>query len=126
MATAIVLRAGKVELNGELYDSAAGKAVAAVLPVRVKMARWGEEYYGGLAAELKVPAGGETREVMAVGELAYWPPGNALCVFFGPTPVSEGDEPRAASPVHPVGMVRGNVAGLKKLGGAVEVVVERL
>jgi hypothetical protein len=52
MVIAIVLRVGSLELSGELYDSPAGRAVAGVLPVRVKMARWGEEYYGSLAAEL--------------------------------------------------------------------------
>src|SRR4051794_36743036 len=83
---------GGGELWGDLQNSRGGRGGAGVLPVRVKMARWGEEYYGSLAAELEVPEDGEMREVMAVGELAYWPPGNALCVFFGPTPVSEGDE----------------------------------
>ena len=63
------------------------------------------------------------REVMEIGEVAYWPPGRALCVFFGPTPASAGAEPRAASPVNPVGALSGEsdalVATLSSLPGSV-------
>ncbi len=64
------------------------------------------EYYGncGIDAELSQDA----RDVMEAGELAVWPAGNALCIFFGPTPVSKGNEPRAISPVNPVGKLIGN------------------
>ena len=75
---------------------------------------------------LDIGQSADAREEMAVGELAYWPPGNALCIFFGPTPVSEGSQPRAASPVNPVGMLSGDVAALKSLGPSVEVTVDRV
>jgi len=90
------------------------------------MSRWGDEYYGGIGAKLDVSPAKDARDDMAVGELAYWIPGNALCVFFGPTPVSDGDEPKAASPVNPVGKVTGDVKVLKKLGGSVTLRVEAL
>ena len=60
---------------------------------------------------------------MEVGEVAYWPPGQALCIFFGPTPASVGDEPRAASPVNPLGSIDGErsqvIAALAALPGNV-------
>jgi uncharacterized protein len=119
MPTAITVKIGNLELKGELNDSATGKALAGMLPTIVKMSRWGEEYYGALPKALNMDEGPDARDEMEVGELAYWPPGNALCIFFGPTPASSGDEPRAASPVNPVGMLRGDVAGLKGLGRSV-------
>ena len=61
---------------------------------------------------------------MSVGELAYWHPGTALCIFFGRTPASVGDEPRAASAVDPIGQVSDGVEQLKGLGQSVSVTVE--
>ena len=61
---------------------------------------------------------------MKVGELAVWPTGNALCIFFGLTPASSGDEPRAISPVNPVGKLIDSPESLKKLGSSVRVKIE--
>jgi hypothetical protein len=63
---------------------------------------------------------------MEVGELAVWPAGNALCIFFGPTPASKGNEPRAVSPVNPVGKLIGNSAVLKNLGSSIHARIEIL
>jgi uncharacterized protein len=125
MPVSITLRFGSLEYSAQLNDSPTAKALLALLPGTVRMSRWGDEYYGSLPKPLGVPEAPDARELMAVGELAYWPPGNALCVFFGPTPVSEGVQPRAASPVNPVGRLSGDAAGLKGLGRSVEVAVSR-
>jgi hypothetical protein len=119
MAHSIHIRVGTLELAGTLNDSPTAKALLALLPVRVRMSRWGDEYYGGLPQRLDLDESPDAREEMQVGELAYWPPGNALCVFFGPTPVSNGPAPRAASPVNPIGTLNGNVAALKTLDRSV-------
>lgn len=123
MSTRIRFRAPGVDLPGELDDSHTALALRERLPATVRMSRWGDEYYGRLATDLGVGEATEAREVMEVGELAYWPVGNALCVFFGPTPASEGREPRAASPVNPVGRLEGAVERLKELPPAIEVSV---
>lgn len=123
MPMAILLKIGKLQLTGQLNESPSAKAIAAQLPLKIRMSRWGEEYYGSLPRNPDIGQAPDAREVMAVGELAYWPPGNALCIFFGPTPVSEGFEPRAASPVNPIGMLSGDVAALKALGSSVELTV---
>ena len=125
MPIPIIVKLGKLQLTGQLNDSPTAQAIADQLPLTIRMSRWGEEYYGSLPKNPDIDQAPDAREVMAVGELAYWPPGNALCLFFGPTPVSEGSEPRAASPVNPVGMLSGDVAALKALGGTVEVTVGR-
>ena len=107
MSVKIILSLDGVELTGELNDSEAGKALAGRLPLQLNLNRWGEEFYGDVGAPLGRPAG-DTKEVMEVGELAFWGPGNAFCLFFGPTPASRGDEPRAASAAYPVGRVEGD------------------
>jgi len=116
--TAITLEIDGLTLVGELFDTPAAAAIGARLPLRVDFARWGDEYYGSISLT-GGPFAGEKTEEMAVGDLAYWEPGDAFCIFFGPTPVSRGAEPRAASPVHRVGAVTGDWSELKSLGNTV-------
>jgi hypothetical protein len=115
----ISLRFETVDLTGELDDSASTQALLALLPVEVRMSRWGDEYYGNCGVSVALAP--DAREEMEIGELALWPPGQALCVFFGPTPASLGDEPRAASSVNPIGRLLDDPAPLKELGPVVTV-----
>lgn len=117
MPTAIEIVIGDLTLTAELNDSATAAQLAGCLPTTVRLSRWGDEYYGGCGID--APLAGDAKEVMEVGELAFWPPGGALCIFFGPTPVSVGDEPRAASPVNPIGRLTGDSTPLKRLGATV-------
>jgi hypothetical protein len=109
-------------MDAELNDSATAKALVRKLPLTVDLSRWGEELYGSVGLG-KNPEPG-ARDVMEVGELAYWPPGDAFCVFFGPTPASSGKEPRAASEVTPIGRITGDPALLRSLGGRVRATIE--
>ncbi|MEM1667022.1 MAG: cyclophilin-like fold protein [Nitrososphaerota archaeon] len=114
-------------VKAELVKSLNPKTVAAilkVLPIESKAMRWGDEVY----FETPVSVGEEnTKTIMDVGELAYWPPGRAIAVFFGPTPISQSGEPRAYSPCNPIGKVVGGIEILKKVksGTPVKVVMLR-
>jgi hypothetical protein len=123
MSQAIRIQAGAVALAAELNDSPTAAAVAAALPLRGTANRWGEEIYFRIPVDQ--PEAGDARTAMAVGELAYWPPGQALCIFFGRTPASTDDRPRAASPVNPLGRVLGDVAALAGVPGGAAVLVEK-
>lgn len=103
-------------------DSATRRAIEDALPVAGDAARWGDELY--FQVPVDVPAE-DARAEVPVGAVAYWPQGNALCVFWGPTPASRGEEPRAASPVNVVARIE-DVAPLADLDGAARVRVERL
>lgn len=111
----IVLDGGTV-LEAQLDDSAAAAQLLAALPLDLEMSRWGDEYYGSLPMPLA--AAGRKRDVFEVGALALWPPGNAFCIFFGPTPASRGTEPRMASPGIPLGKVVSGAAALGKFGAS--------
>ena len=113
---------GDVTLTAELNDSPSAKAMLEILPLELRMSRWGDEYYGDCS--LSVEEEPQARTLMKVGELAVWPPGSALCIFFGPTPASTADEPRAASKVNPIGRVTSKIEPLKKLGPSIQVRVE--
>ncbi len=105
MPRAIRIRAGAVTLDAELNDSKSAAAIAAALPIEAKAETWGDEIYFGIGLTL---AGESPREVVALGDLGYWPPGQAFCIFFGPTPMSRGNEIRPASAVNVVGRVVGD------------------
>jgi len=122
MPTPVVIRVGELKLSAELNDSPSAEALKSLLPLEFSMSRWGDEYYG--ACGINVEISRDAREVMEVGELAVWPTGNALCIFFGSTPVSKGNEPRAVSPVNPVGKLIDSPEPLKKLGSSIHVRIE--
>lgn len=110
---------GGATLEAELDDGPAAAQLLAALPLRISMSRWGDEYYGELP--VKLAAGGRKRDVYGIGELGLWPPGNAFCIFFGPTPASHGKEPRMASPGIALGRVASGVEALAALGMRIEV-----
>ena len=120
----IKIKVGKLELSAELNDSPSAKKLTALLPLEFTMSRWGDEYYGDCG--IKVELSSDAKDVMEVGEMAVWPTGNALCIFFGPTPASKGNEPRAVSPVNPVGRLLDSPESLKKLGSSIHIRIETL
>ena len=77
-------------------------AIADALPVEGDAARWGDELYFGIPVDVPEEDG---QVEVPEGAIAYWPQGDALCVFWGPTPASVDDTPRAASAVNVVAML---------------------
>jgi hypothetical protein len=84
--------------------------------------RWGDELYFDLALDAPPE---NARAVVPEGAVAYWPAGGKLCLFWGPTPASEGDEPRAAAPVTVVARLE-EPAPLSDLAGGARVRLEAL
>jgi len=107
----IRITAGAASALAELNDSPTAIAIYDALPIQARGNRWGEEIYFRIPVD--EPLSDDSRAEMAVGELAYWPTGNAFCIFFGPTPASTGTAPEAASPVNPVGHVVGDATIFK-------------
>ncbi len=109
-------------LDAEWTDDApeTRRAIEAALPLSGEATRWGDELYFRTSVDVDAE---NARAEVAEGTLAYWPQGNALCLFWGPTPASHGDEPRAASPVNVVGRVL-DTGPLSSLSGGAAVGVE--
>lgn len=82
------------------------EAIGRALPLEAHAERWGDEVYFATAVHAEEE---NAVEVVAAGDLGYWPPGRALCIFFGPTPASRHpQEIRPASAVNPIGRVVGD------------------
>ena len=96
MPVPIKITAGDVEVQGELNDSDCAKRIAEALPIEAEASTWGEEIY--FSIDVDCP-GEDMQAAVELGDLGYWPPGSAFCMFFGMTPMSTADEIRPASPV---------------------------
>ena len=121
MPRTIKITAGGLTAAGELNDSRAAAAIAAKLPITAKAETWGDEIYFGLPFSAPSDA---PQETVSFGDLGYWPPGKAFCIFFGPTPMSRGDEIRPASEVTVVGRVTGDACAFKKVRAGTGVTIE--
>ena len=122
MSTEIEIEAGGRVYGADLADTACATKIADALPIEGRANIWGEEIY--FSIDVSESGSPDARDEMEVGELAYWPPGSAFCLFFGPTPASHGDEPRAASPVNPVGRILDDVEPLKAVPDGATVLIE--
>ncbi len=122
MTTAIQIIAGKEILPASLNDSPTARAIARKLPIIGIGQRWGDEIYFDIPVQMDLEP--DAREVVQAGELGYWPTGNAFCIFFGLTPVSQGDEIRAASAVNIIGCVQGDLSVLRNVRSGTEVRIE--
>jgi hypothetical protein len=119
----IVISAGSVRAEAMLSDSPTAQKVWEALPIEGKANVWGDEVYFGIPVEAEQAP--DARAEVEVGELGYWPVGKAFCIFFGPTPVSRGDKPRAYSPVNVLGQITGDATVFRAVGGGTTVRIER-
>ena len=104
-----------VSVPAELNDSETAMAIFDQLPIEAQFSTWGDEIYFPVPVHLGLQNG---REIVELGELGYWPPGNAFCIFYGATPGSTVKEIRPASPVNPIGKVTGDTKIFRKLAGS--------
>ena len=120
--TRIAIRIGSLTMEAELNDTHTAHQVADALPIRTHFSTWGDEIYFAIPIEAELEA--DAREVVEMGDLGYWPPGNAFCIFFGPTPMSQPGEIRPASAVNLIGKVIGDATQFKSVMQEREVILE--
>jgi hypothetical protein len=113
MPCRITITAGAVTLEAELNDGPTVQAIWEALPITGRANTWGDEVYFAIPVQAEQEP--DARTDVRVGELGYWPVGSAFCIFFGPTPASDGLEPRAASPVNILGRVLGDATEFRQV-----------
>ena len=123
MTRRIRLRCGEIEATATLDDSSTAQAIWDALPIRGSASVWGDEIYFRIPVALTEE---NAQELVELGDLGFWPPGNAFCIFFGPTPMSRGNEIRPASPVNVFGRVEGDTGAFKRVTSGTQVVIERI
>lgn len=118
----IRISAGDVSALADLNDTRTAQAIWEALPIRAQANTWGDEIYFEIPVRMGTEKG---QAVVDMGDLGYWAPGRAFCVFFGLTPASRGEEIRPASPVTVVGRVRGDATVFRRVRDGEEILVER-
>ena len=113
----------ELKLEAELDDSKTAQLIWDALPIEGENNLWGNEIYFSIPVKTESESG--AREVVSLGELGYWPPGNAFCIFFGRTPASRGDEIRAASAVNIIGKILGDPKVLRKAKNGAKITLEK-
>jgi hypothetical protein len=113
---------GEVNIKLTVSNPKTTNSILAVLPFESKAETWGDEIY--FKIPVKVPEE-NTKIVVEVGDVAYWPPGESMCIFFGPTPASKASEPRAYSPVNVFGKIADDPFVFKKVKNGERIRVER-
>ena len=118
----IKITSGDVSLTATLNESSTAQSIWDALPIVGRVQTWGDEIYFSIPVSASVDE--TAAEVVDKGTVAYWPPGSALCLFWGPTPASRGDEIRPASAVNLCGMIEGDAAELARAANGAEIHIE--
>lgn len=114
------------EVSVELDDKQAPKTVHAILeklPIKVKINRWGDELYTD-PMPVKVEEE-NAKSLVNLLDVAYWPQGQGLCLFFGPTPISKGNEIKPYSPVNVIGKILSKENIARKVNDSTTVIVRK-
>jgi hypothetical protein len=122
MKRRIRISTNQIEVEGYLNDTDTATKVWDALPITASASTWGDEIYFTIPVQAGLENG---KEVVSLGDIGYWPPGKAMCLFFGKTPVSKGDEIRPASAVTIIGKIGGDLEVLRKVKDGEAITVRR-
>ena len=119
----INISVGELEVTGTLNNSSCSSQIWKLLPITSNCNTWGDEIY--FSIDLSFPEDSNSTEVVDSGTLAFWPPGNAFCIFYGKTPASNGDEIRAASPVNIIGSISGDEKVFRSIAPGTKITISK-
>ena len=122
MAKKMMIRVGQIQAEAELNNTKTAEAIWEALPIEGRANLWGDEIYFAVPVKMGLEKG---QEVVQIGDLGYWPPGTAFCIFFGETPVSRKGEIRPASAVTILGKVTSDTAVFKKVSLGANVLISK-
>ena len=122
MVMRLKFKVDTVEFEGELNDSKTAKAIYNKLPLTSTVDTWGDEIYFDIGLRLLKE---HPTVKVKVGDIAYWPQGSSMCIFFGPTPISKDDTPRPASEVNPIGATDCPKEILKNIKSGTRITIEK-
>jgi hypothetical protein len=114
VARTIAFEIGDATFTATLFPTPVADALWDALPIETGFSTWGDEIYFDTGVTLAPDA---TQETVQLGDVGYWPPGRALCLFYGPIPMSAPGEIRPASPVAVFGKLDGDPKELISVTG---------
>ena len=124
MATPIRITVGGITVAAELGDTVLAGNIAGKLPIETTPNEWGDEFY--FAIPVRAGLDETATSKVKVGDIGFWPPGNAMAIFFGPTPMSSGADPVPASDVCLIGRITDDATLLRRARGARKIRIEKV
>ena len=118
----IAIQIGTLSVEAELNETSTAQKIAAALPLRTSFNTWGDEIYFAIPVDAALDD--NAQDIVELGDLGYWPPGKAWCIFFGQTPASQPGKIMPASAVNVIGKVLGDATQFKTVMREREVIVE--
>ena len=122
MGKTIKIKTSKIEASAELNDTRTAQSIWEALPVKGYANLWGDEIYFTIPLILPPES---VKEFVNIGDLGYWPQGNAFCIFFGPTPISKEGKIKPASAVNVFGKISGDANIFKQITSGTKIVIEQ-
>jgi len=122
MSKKITVRVENIKADAEIYDNETARKIWEELPIESTANTWGDEIYFSIPVKIGLE---DAKSVVSKGDLGYWPPGTAFCIFFGPTPMSQGDEIRPASPINVFGRITGDSKIFQKVTSGARIIIEK-
>lgn len=119
----IIITADELDILADLNDSPTAQSIYNALPFSGSVKRWGDEIYFTIPVHMEQEP--DAKQEVETGDLGFWPLDDAFCIFFGRTPVSKSDKPRAYSPVNIFGHVTGDTSVLKNIKSGTEIRVTK-
>ncbi len=122
MGNLIVIKTKNLSMQAELNESTISKMIYEELPVSSNVNTWGDEIYFPITVKTNNENGVSS---VQIGDIAYWPPSNCFCIFFGKTPASTSNEIRPASAVTILGKLLGRPQDWKAVNNGEEITIEK-
>lgn len=119
----IKIESGDISLVAELNGSDTAISIYNMLPISGIVNTWGDEVYFNIPVRIDLAS--DARQEVEIGDLGFWPVGDAFCIFFGPTPASTSDLPKAYSPVNVFGHILEDTTELRKISSGDEIKVTK-
>ncbi len=121
MSREMKITVGELEVKAWLNETNTATKIWEILPISARVNLWGDEIYFPVPLDTGLE---NEKEIVALGDIAYWPQGKAMCIFFGRTPVSRGEEIRPISPVNVIGRIEGEPKLLGKVKQGENITIE--
>tara|TARA_B100000315_G_C14169008_1_gene403642 strand:- start:99 stop:476 length:378 start_codon:yes stop_codon:yes gene_type:complete len=120
----IQISTGNLTLTATLNELETANQLWESLPITGRVQIWGDEIYFSIPVNVEEEL--DSQETVRAGTVAYWPPGSALCLFWGPTPISAPGEIRPASAVNVVGILDNDPTLLAQVPSEAEIIIEKI
>ena len=123
MSKKINISAGEFLTTATLNNSSGSEKLYDSLPLEWSCQCWGDELF--FSTSINMEEDDQSLEVVNIGDIAFWPPGSAFCIFWGPTPMSQGKEIRPASKVNLLGSIDSQLSKIKNISAGTKILLSK-